>query len=200
MPYPPVPRRLLAPAAACAAAAVLLAACAVPPGGGGAPSHPRAGTGHGQAAAGSHQHHAHAPSSQPAAPAPAVTTNRPAGVATTNRPAGAATIKVEMIDAFRFRPSRITVRQGRTVTFQITNVDQLAHEFVIGDREEQEHHEEMMQRLGDTHMHDHANAISVLPGETKRLTWTFPDRGTVLIGCHVLGHWAAGMKGSILVL
>jgi uncharacterized cupredoxin-like copper-binding protein len=192
MPHRPVPRRLLPPAAACAAAAVLLAACAVPPGGGGgAPSHPRAGTRLGQAAAGSHQHHADAPSSQPAAPAPAVTADRPAG---------AATIKVEMIDAFRFLPSRITVRQGRTVTFQVTNVDQLAHEFVIGDREEQEHHEEMMQRLGDTRMHDHANAISVLPGETKRLTWTFPDRGTVLIGCHVLGHWAAGMKGSILVL
>ena len=58
--------------------------------------------------------------------------------------------------------------------------------------------------------HDHAHAghatagaggaLTVPPGQTRRLTWTFDEPGIVLYGCHVLGHWAAGMKGTIVVL
>ena len=43
-------------------------------------------------------------------------------------------------------------------------------------------------------------ALTVPPGQTRRLTWTFDEPGTVLYGCHVLGHWAAGMKGTIVVV
>ena len=43
-------------------------------------------------------------------------------------------------------------------------------------------------------------ALTVPPGQTRRLTWTFDEPGIVLYGCHVLGHWAAGMKGTIVVL
>ena len=57
------------------------------------------------------------------------------------------------------------------------------------------------------HMHDMAatgssgtGALTVPPGTTRRLTWTFDKPGIVLYGCHVLGHWAAGMKGTIVVL
>ncbi|HEV8653430.1 MAG TPA: plastocyanin/azurin family copper-binding protein [Actinomycetes bacterium] len=180
MPQRPVPRRPPLLAAACAA---LLAACAAP--GASAPSHQHSRSGHGQAGAASHEQHS---PSHPQAPLPAT------------RPAGSATVEVEMTDAFRFRPSRITVERGRTVTFLITNVGKLEHEFVIGNRAAQDEHELMMQQLDDTRMHDHLNAVSVLPGQTKRLTWRFPDRGTVLIGCHVIGHYAAGMKGSITVV
>jgi uncharacterized cupredoxin-like copper-binding protein len=43
-------------------------------------------------------------------------------------------------------------------------------------------------------------APSPSPRATRRLTWTFDKPGIVLYGCHVLGHWAAGMKGTIVVL
>jgi uncharacterized cupredoxin-like copper-binding protein len=56
----------------------------------------------------------------------------------------------------------------------------------------------------DMHTHMHmpmdAGGLSVPPGKTRRLTWTFDEPGIVLYGCHVLGHWAAGMRGTIVVL
>ena len=47
--------------------------------------------------------------------------------------------------------------------------------------------------------HDQANNVTVASGETKELTWAFTEPGTVLIGCHQPGHYAAGMKGQITV-
>ena len=47
--------------------------------------------------------------------------------------------------------------------------------------------------------HDEPNVATIAPGETVELTWTFGDEGTVLIGCHQPGHYAAGMTGLITV-
>jgi uncharacterized cupredoxin-like copper-binding protein len=124
-------------------------------------------------------------------------------------------VRVVMNDRFRYRPSSIIVRAGRRVTFTVTNVGRLPHEFILGDRATQLDHERQMQAMpaGGEHLHahthgpdDHAMAdtdgagLTVPPGRTRRLTWTFHDPGVVLYGCHVLGHWAAGMRGTILVL
>ena len=121
-------------------------------------------------------------------------------------------VRVVMNDRFRYRPSSIVVRAGRRVTFAVTNVGKLPHEFILGDRATQLDHERQMQGgppaggHGHTHGHDgHAGpgtggALTVPPGQTRRLTWTFEEPGIVLYGCHVLGHWAAGMKGTIVVL
>ena len=133
--------------------------------------------------------------------------------------ANAAPVRVVMNDRFRYRPSSIVVRAGRRVTFAVTNAGKLPHEFILGDRATQLDHERQMQAMpvGGEHLHmdahtqamaDHAMAdyaaegagLTVPPGQTRRLTWTFHDPGVVLYGCHVLGHWAAGMRGTILVL
>jgi uncharacterized cupredoxin-like copper-binding protein len=121
-----------------------------------------------------------------------------------------------MNDRFRYQPASIMVRAGRRVTFAVHNAGKLPHEFILGDRATQLDHERQMQaappETGDTHTHAHmhdmaamaaaspSGALTVPPGETRRLTWTFDKPGVVLYGCHVLGHWAAGMKGTILVL
>jgi uncharacterized cupredoxin-like copper-binding protein len=122
-----------------------------------------------------------------------------------------APVRVVMNDRFRYRPSSIVVRAGRRVTFAVTNAGRLPHEFILGDRATQLDHERQMQAMpadGD-HLHAHAPApadhatnpgVTVPPGQTRRLTWTFHDPGVVLYGCHVLGHWAAGMRGTILVV
>ena len=47
--------------------------------------------------------------------------------------------------------------------------------------------------------HDHANSVSVEPGQTKTLELTFARAGTLEVGCHVPGHWDAGMRGTITV-
>jgi len=125
-----------------------------------------------------------------------------------------APVRVVMNDRFRYRPAAIMVRAGRRVTFDVTNAGKLPHEFILGDRATQLDHERQMQGgppAAGAHDHaDHAHAghatagaggaLTVPPGQTRRLTWTFDEPGIVLYGCHVLGHWAAGMKGTIVVL
>jgi uncharacterized cupredoxin-like copper-binding protein len=121
-----------------------------------------------------------------------------------------------MNDRFRYQPASIVVRAGRRVTFAVHNAGKLPHEFILGDRATQLGHERQMQAAppgtGHTHTHSHTHdpaaaspsgsdgALTVPPGQTRRLTWTFDRPGIVLYGCHVLGHWAAGMKGTIVVL
>ncbi len=114
--------------------------------------------------------------------------------------AGSMTVKVRTSDGFRFRPGHVTVRRGRTVTFIVTNGGRLEHEFVIGDLAAQLQHEREMREMAGMRMRDEPNAVSVLPGETKRLTWTFAARGIVYYGCHVTGHYASGMRGTISVV
>jgi uncharacterized cupredoxin-like copper-binding protein len=132
----------------------------------------------------------------------------------TPRPAWAtgAPVHVVMNDRFRYRPSSIMVRAGRRVTFSVTNTGKIPHEFILGDRAAQLDHEREMQAGTmdgmdgmDGHMHDPAamdgaGGLTVPPGQTRRLTWSFDKPGIVLYGCHVLGHWAAGMRGTIVVL
>jgi uncharacterized cupredoxin-like copper-binding protein len=48
-------------------------------------------------------------------------------------------------------------------------------------------------------MHEEPNAMTINPGETNELTWHFTEPGTVLIGCHQVGHYAGGMKATITV-
>jgi len=40
---------------------------------------------------------------------------------------------------------------------------------------------------------------SVAPGATAETAYTFISRGTLLFGCHLPGHWAYGMRGTITV-
>ena len=143
----------------------------------------------------------------------------PSTRATPRRPGPAwatgAPVRVVMNDRFRYQPASIMVPAGHRVTFAVTNAGKLPHEFILGDRATQLDHERQMQTAppdtGHTHTHAHMHdpaaaspsgtgALTVSPGETRRLTWTFDKPGIVLYGCHVLGHWAAGMKGTIVVL
>jgi len=153
----------------------------------------------------------------PHRPSPEAPPTTGAARAAPHRPAPAwatgAPVRVVMNDRFRYQPASIMVQAGRRVTFAVHNAGKLPHEFILGDRATQLDHERQMQAAppGTGHTHAHApdpvaasssgtGAVSVPPGETRRLAWTFDKPGTVLYGCHVLGHWAAGMKGTIVVL
>ena len=175
-----MPRRPDLPLAALLAGVVLLAsACSLPE-----PPVPSAGE--------------PAPPSAPASKA----THRRAGPTW----ATGAPVRVVMNDRFRYRPDAIMVRAGRRITFAVTNAGKLPHEFTLGDRATQLDHERQMRLMpasgghAHSHSHSHSGSLTVPPGETRRLSWTFEEPGLVLYGCHVLGHWAAGMKGTIVVL
>ena len=107
-------------------------------------------------------------------------------------------IAIKALD-IRFEPKRIQVYRDETVRFVVTNDGKLAHEFVIGDAQLQAEHEKEMQAMAGMPMHADVNAISLLPGQTKSLVWTFTRDGVTEYACHMPGHFAAGMVGRIFI-
>jgi uncharacterized cupredoxin-like copper-binding protein len=108
------------------------------------------------------------------------------------------TIKITALDTMRYDKKSIQVKPGETVRFVVTNNGKIKHEFAIGTREEQREHAEMMASMPDM-KHEEGNAISLEPGETKKLIWQFGKAGAVEIACHLPGHYEAGMKAKVNV-
>jgi uncharacterized cupredoxin-like copper-binding protein len=125
---------------------------------------------------------------------PAATASRPASLP----PAGGVrTIEVLATDALRFDPAAITVRAGERVRFVVQNTGTVDHEFYVGDETAQDEHEDEM--AGGGMMHDDPNGVEVPAGQTAELEMTFDAPVELLIGCHVPGHWPAGMKARLTV-
>ena len=108
-------------------------------------------------------------------------------------------VDVKLSDALRIEPAAMTVPAGVPVTFVITNNGATEHEFYLGDEAAQGAHEKEMAAMGGM-THDEPAGVSVKPGQTKELTFTFATARTSLAGCHVNGHYGAGMKASITVV
>lgn len=110
-------------------------------------------------------------------------------------------IEMTAHDDFSFDPAQIIVTAGETITFRVTNVGNLPHDFTLGDEAVQDEHEAEMAEMAENGemVHDEPNVLSLPPGETHELTWHFTEPGTVLIGCHEIGHYAAGMIATITV-
>ncbi|HVA26121.1 MAG TPA: heavy metal translocating P-type ATPase [Chloroflexota bacterium] len=125
--------------------------------------------------------------------------NMGAGAATTAQPD--RTIAIDTTNQLRFVPDALTVRTGETVAFKVSNSGSVPHEFVIGDEAVQQQHEQEMANAGATNgmPGDSAFAVDVPAGTTATLVYTFRQPGALLYGCHVPGHYAAGMKGTITV-
>lgn len=119
------------------------------------------------------------------------------GGASPSPSAAARTVKVTTTDQMRFEPATFEAAVGETVIFEVTNTGQIVHEFYVGTPEEQTSHEEEMKSGHSTH--DHENSLSVDPGQTKTLQLTFAKPGSLEVGCHVPGHWDAGMRGTLTV-
>jgi uncharacterized cupredoxin-like copper-binding protein len=134
-------------------------------------------------------------SEMPAASAPAMSESPVASA-----DASATRIEVTLTDMLKIEPSSMKVPSGKPVTFVVTNTGTVLHEFTLGDAAAQEAHDkEMMEAGGMSMPKDEPNAIGVEPGKTKELTYTFDTPGQTLAGCHVIGHYAAGMKADITV-
>lgn len=108
-------------------------------------------------------------------------------------------IEIDAADDFSFTPDDVLVAVGETVTFRVTNSGVLPHDFTLGDTETQDDHEAEMAGMASGNPEDEVNAFTVQAGETKELTWTFDEPGSILMGCHIPGHYAAGMLGTITI-
>jgi uncharacterized cupredoxin-like copper-binding protein len=98
-------------------------------------------------------------------------------------------IDMKTTDQLLFAPNAVSVQQGETVTFRITNVGQAAHEFKVGP----------MQAVFDD-LESAPEVASITPGSTKTLTYTFTDTGPYAFACHEPGHFENGMIGFVSVV
>ena len=97
-----------------------------------------------------------------------------------------------------FDLASLRVSPGETVRFVVTNTDPIDHEFLVGDAEMQQVHEE-----GTEASHGaRPGEISVPAGETVETTFTFPDQLAPgwEFACHLPGHYAYGMHGAITMV
>jgi uncharacterized cupredoxin-like copper-binding protein len=107
---------------------------------------------------------------------------------------GERTVHVKMRFS-RFVPAHFEFAAGTTVTFVVENRDPIDHEFLIGDQESQQAHEDGT----EAHHGAKPGEISVPAGKTRTTTYTFDEPGTLLIGCHLPTHYDYGMRGDIEV-
>jgi plastocyanin len=82
-----------------------------------------------------------------------------------------------------------TVRQGETITFEVTSMGMLSHEFMVGPAADV---------AADTAGTPEVADISMM--QTKSLTYTFTGSGPFAFACHAPGHYEAGMRGTIVIV
>jgi uncharacterized cupredoxin-like copper-binding protein len=95
----------------------------------------------------------------------------------------------------RFLPATLDFSPGTTVRFVLRNTDPIDHEFIVGNEEVQARHE----TGSEPHHGAIPGEVSVPAGGEASTTYTFSEPGTIFIGCHLPGHYAYGMRGSVRV-
>jgi uncharacterized cupredoxin-like copper-binding protein len=94
-----------------------------------------------------------------------------------------------------FSPDTITVPAGRPITFVVVNDDPIDHEWIVGDEALHERH-----RTGTEPVHNaRPTEISIDALHERRTTVTFASPGTLTFICHLPGHEAYGMVGTLTV-
>jgi uncharacterized cupredoxin-like copper-binding protein len=109
-------------------------------------------------------------------------------------PGGPETVEIP-IRYSQFERTVVTVRAGEPVTFVLRNGDPIDHEWIVGDAGVHDRH-----RTGTEPVHGSSpTELSVAAGTTATTTVTFAKPGTYLYICHLPGHEAYGMVGTVRV-
>jgi uncharacterized cupredoxin-like copper-binding protein len=112
-----------------------------------------------------------------------------------------------------FLPATVDVVPGETVLLHVVNGGLLVHEAVIGDQSVQDAWEAAEGAVADpppgptpvVSVPPDVAGIRVVVESGKRVdvSWTVPADpavvGALLLGCHIPGHWAQGMRAAIVV-
>lgn len=109
------------------------------------------------------------------------------------------TVDIEMLDTMRFKPDRITVRQGDTLRLRVRNAGKVLHELVIGTDKELQEHAELMKKH-PTMEHEEPYMAHVDAGKRSEIVWQFTQPGDFKFACLIPGHFEAGMVGTIQVV
>jgi uncharacterized cupredoxin-like copper-binding protein len=107
---------------------------------------------------------------------------------------GPVTVRLD-VEHSRFEPTRVRVRRHTEVRFVVVNHDPIRHELVVGDDELHARHED-----GTEAEHPpRPGEVTVDPGRSGSTTAAFHEPGVVVYACHLPGHFAFGMKGTVVV-
>lgn len=109
--------------------------------------------------------------------------------------------RIEMSE-FAYDCTLPPIPAGVAVGLEFVNIGAVEHEAVIGDMTAQDEAAQLMQAEASGEEADHAEgAPSILldPGEVGQLAVMFDEPKDLIIGCHVAGHWEAGMSGDFEV-
>ena len=94
-----------------------------------------------------------------------------------------------------YGPADLTVPAGVPVTFVLQNDDPIDHEWIVGNAAVHERH-----RTGTEPVHgSRPTEVSIPAGSTRETTARFETPGTYLDICHLPGHEAYGMVGTLVV-
>lgn len=108
-------------------------------------------------------------------------------------------VDIEM-NEFAYLCSLPDIELGTTLALHFTNTGAVEHEAVIGDLSVQNEAEAEMLAGGGGDGHAHgAPSITLGPGESGTLVVEFDEPGELIIGCHIGGHWDAGMRSDFIV-
>jgi len=109
---------------------------------------------------------------------------------------GNAPERVEIrIHYSHFDPSAMTVPHGVAITFVLINEDPIDHEWMLGDAAFHERH-----RTGtEAHHGLRANEVSIAALTTVETTLSFGAPGSLQYICHLPGHEAYGMVGTLTI-
>lgn len=108
---------------------------------------------------------------------------------------GVVTVEVG-IHHSRFDIGTLRVHEGTLVEFVVRNDDPIDHELVVGDADVHRRHAD-----GTERRHPPVpGEVSVGPGDTAMTFYEFTEPGTVVYACHLPGHIAYGMAGTIEVV
>lgn len=95
----------------------------------------------------------------------------------------------------RFLAEDLSFDAGQRVTFVLRNEDPIDHEFILGDEAVQVRHE-----TGTEPYHDALPTEVTVPAlTTLTTTVVMPAHGPWIMGCHIPGHYAYGMRADITI-
>jgi uncharacterized cupredoxin-like copper-binding protein len=111
-------------------------------------------------------------------------------------PLGPGLVTVEVgIDHSRFDIGALEVVEGTTVEFVVRNDDPIDHELIVGTPDVHRAHAD-----GTELSHPPIpGEVSVRPGQVASTYYQFTEAGSIVYACHLPGHVAYGMEGTIEV-
>ncbi|MCH8816010.1 MAG: cupredoxin domain-containing protein [Chloroflexi bacterium] len=95
-----------------------------------------------------------------------------------------------------FQPQVLEVPAGQPVTITLRNDDPIAHEWIVGTPDVHDVH-----RVGTEPFHGDVSTEVTIPAfTTLETTLTFTEPGEYAFICHLPGHEAYGMAGTLRVV